>query len=129
MSLPLKRSVAVLIRNEGRILSVRRPENDDELPGVWGLPAGTYREGESLEDLVRRIGRDKLRVQLVPVRMLGQGTQARERYRLAMELWEVAMQGEPHHAAWQWTSLEILELGKAQGSLCCRLALESERVN
>ena len=124
MSLPVKRSVAVLIKNESRILAVRRPDDDDELPGVWGLPAGSYRDSETLADLVARIGRDKLGVSLIPVRKLAHGTQTRERYRLEMELWEAEMEGEPQHPAWRWAQSETLQPGESQGSLCCRLALE-----
>jgi hypothetical protein len=32
---PVKRSVAGLIRNGDFIFSTRRPDHDDELPGVW----------------------------------------------------------------------------------------------
>jgi ADP-ribose pyrophosphatase YjhB (NUDIX family) len=125
MSLPTKRSVAVLIRNGDRILSTRRADDDDELPGVWGLPAGSYRGAESLRDLVARIGKDKLGVTLHPVQKIAQGKQQREGYLLDMELWEAEMSGVPRHPAWQWATTEILEPGKVQGSLCCRLALES----
>ena len=124
MSLPTKRSVAVLIRNGDHILSTRRADDDDELPGVWGLPAGSYRGAESLQDLVARIGKDKLGVTLRPVHKVAQGKQERERYTLDMELWEAEMTGSPRHPAWQWAAREILEPGKVQGSLCCRLALE-----
>ena len=127
MSLPIKRSVAVLIRNEDTFLSTRRSDDDDELPGVWGLPAGSYRESETLQDLIERIGRDKLEVMLRPIRKLAQGRQPRERYILEMELWEAEMLGAPHHPSWQWATAEILEPGKLQGSLCCRLALETIR--
>jgi ADP-ribose pyrophosphatase YjhB (NUDIX family) len=127
MSLPVKRSVAVLVRSEGRILSTRRADDDDELPGVWGLPAGSYRDSESLEDLVSRIGRDKLGVSLMPTRKLAQDVQERERYTLEMELWEAEMAGEPRHPAWQWAEAEALQPGELQGSLCCRLALKTLR--
>jgi ADP-ribose pyrophosphatase YjhB (NUDIX family) len=79
MSFPAKRSIAVLIKSGDRILSVRRPYDDDELPGVWGLPAGSYRGSETLEDLVSRIGVDKLGVRLIPVRKLADGVQSRAR--------------------------------------------------
>jgi len=127
VSLPIKRSVAVLIRNADNFLSTRRSDGDDELPGVWGLPAGSYRGSETLEDLVERIGRDKLEVALRPIRKLAQGRQPRERYILEMELWEAEMFGVPHHPSWQWATAENLEPGKLQGSLCCRLALETIR--
>src|SRR5215212_4625965 len=100
MSLPLKYSISVLIRNGDLILSTRRPDNDDELPGIWGLPAGSFREGETVEGLIRRIGTDKLGVTLVPVRKLADGGLRRERYRLEMELWEAEMTGIPVKAEW-----------------------------
>ncbi len=123
MSLPVKHSVAVLIRNGDRILAIRRPDDDDELPGIWGLPAGSYRPGETLEDLIRRIGRDKLHVLITPARKLEAGTQTRARYRLEMELWEAEIDGIPNGIQWEWTTLETLRAGREKGSLCCSLAL------
>ena len=41
--LPVKHSVAVMVVRGDEILVIRRPPDDDELPGVWGLPAGTIR--------------------------------------------------------------------------------------
>jgi ADP-ribose pyrophosphatase YjhB (NUDIX family) len=122
--LPVKRSIALLIRNGQRVLSVRRPEDDDELPGVWGVPAGSFRGDETLEDLVARIGRDKLGVTLTATRRLAHGRQQRDRYILEMELWEAEMVGSPRHPAWQWTIADALEPGITQGSLCCRLAVD-----
>ena len=121
---PVKRSIALLIRNGERVLSVRRADDDDELPGVWGVPAGSYRVGETLEDLVTRIGRDKLGVTLKPTRRLSHGQQQRDRYTLDMELWETAMVGSPRHPAWRWATTDTLEPGITHGSLCCRLAVD-----
>jgi 8-oxo-dGTP diphosphatase len=126
MSLPLKHSIAIVVRQGSQILAIRRPDDDDELPGIWGLPAGTFRDSETLDDLIRRIGSDKLGVSLRPVRKLAEGAQDRERYRLEMELWEAAMTGSPDiskRIPWKWTTLEGLKQGSEQGSLCCRLAL------
>jgi ADP-ribose pyrophosphatase YjhB (NUDIX family) len=123
MTTPIKRSVAVVIRRGSEILTTRRPDNDDELPGIWGLPAGTFRDDETLAELVQRIGKSKLGVILEPIRKLAEGEQQRSAYRLRMELWEVAMEGVPNHPQWRWAGLEVLEPGCAQGSLCCELAL------
>jgi ADP-ribose pyrophosphatase YjhB (NUDIX family) len=47
----------VVRRNDGHVLAVKRPnEPDEELPGVWGLPATTLRDGESPAVAVVRIG-------------------------------------------------------------------------
>src|SRR6266850_1960767 len=120
--LSIKHSVAVLIRRGDEILSTRRPDNDDELPGIWGLPAGTARGEETTAEVISRIGHDKLGVKLTPLRRLALGAQNREKYRLEMELWEVSMDGQLRHPNWQWGSLELLKPGKEAGSLCCELA-------
>jgi len=78
---------------------------------------------ESASDLIARIGNQKLGVVLTPVRKLAVGSQNRPAYLLQMELWEVAMDGIPIHPEHQWASDEVLNPGKAQGSLCCELAL------
>jgi 8-oxo-dGTP diphosphatase len=113
----------VLIRNGPSVLAIRRPDDDDERPGIWGLPAGSFRGTETLEDLIRRIGRDKLGVALSPKQKLTSGAQDRERYRLEMELWEADMNGIPNAIPWQWTTLETFREGSQRGSLCCSLAL------
>jgi ADP-ribose pyrophosphatase YjhB (NUDIX family) len=123
MEKPTKHSVAVLVRSGELILSTRRPDNDDEFPGIWGIPAGSYQASESLEELIARIGRQKLGVRLTPMRLLAQGTQDRPAYKLQMELWEVAMEEPLTAPAFQWAPMEILEPGRALGSLCCELAL------
>ena len=125
MSKPVKESVAVVIRNGDQILSIRRSDDDDELPGIWGLPAGTCRGQETIEDVIDRIGRDKLGVKLAPVRRLMTGIQDRHQYRLNMELWEVSMQGSPTRVEWQWAPLDLLGPGARAGSLCCELAIKS----
>jgi len=124
--LSIKHSVAVLIRRGDEILSTRRPDNDDELPGIWGLPAGTARGEETTAEVISRIGHDKLGVKLTPLRRLALGAQNREKYRLEMELWEVSMEGQLRHPNWQWGSLELLKPGKEAGSLCCELAINSK---
>ncbi|HWE91014.1 MAG TPA: NUDIX hydrolase [Pseudonocardiaceae bacterium] len=63
MNKPLNQSVALVIEDDnGGFLVVKRDENDDSLPGVWGLPAASLRPGETVEDAAARAGRDKLGV-------------------------------------------------------------------
>lgn len=124
--LPVKHSLAVMIVRGDRILAIRRSEHDDELPGVWGLPAGTLRGTETAEDVIARIGREKLGVTLTPAGRLASGSQDRSKYRLEMELWEALMDGTPTYPQWQWAGLDLLRPGKAAGSLCCELAIQSK---
>ena len=124
MLIPVKHSVAVMIFNGDKVLSVRRPDDDDELPGVWGLPAGTLRASETIKDLIGRIGRDKLGVELTPRRKVASGKQLRRLYLLEMELWEASMTGSPFslrlrptglalrgHPDWRWATLDSLRPG------------------
>lgn len=124
MPVAIKKSVAVVIFNGDRLFSIRRPPDDDELPGIWGLPAGTSRAAETVEEVIRRIGFDKLGVKLTPVRELALGRQMRPNYLLEMELWEASMEGTPNYPEWQWASVDLLRPGAASGSLCCELALQ-----
>jgi ADP-ribose pyrophosphatase YjhB (NUDIX family) len=126
MPTPVKHSIAVAIFSGDKVLSVRRPDDDDELPGVWGLPAGTLRAGESTNDLIQRIGRDKLGVKLTPIRHITSGKQKRPTYLLEMELWEAAVDGTPSHREWRWSAIESLQAGAAAGSLCCELAIKGK---
>ncbi|MDR7571047.1 MAG: NUDIX domain-containing protein [Armatimonadota bacterium] len=137
----VKRSVALLVYppgERGRFVVVRRPEHEEELPGVWGLPAATLRLGEEEIEAVHRVAREKLGIE---VRLLGvraHGVQERSGYRLEMRLWEAELVGpEPrlpqpssdpgvtHYTDWRWARAAALEEAARQGSLCARLALET----
>lgn len=140
MGRPIKRSVALVVRSpqdRERILVVRRPESaEEELPGVWGLPAASLQPGETEEDAARRVGPQKLGCGVRLVRVLGRGAQDRPGYRLEMTLYEAELDGpglhlpEPGSAdvtlytAWRFAPLLALEDAAARGSLCARLALE-----
>lgn len=133
---PVRHAVSVLVRRgpEG-LLAVRRPPDDDELPGVWGLPAASLREGEDPEDAVARVGRDKLGVELASARPLREGETEREGYRLRMRLYEADVrEGEPsvpqpvegvtQYVDWEWAPPGRLREAAGKGSLCSRLCLE-----
>ena len=95
MSRPEKESVAVVIHNPERadtVLTVLRPETDEDLPNVWGLPAATLRPGESWEDAVKRVGLEKLGVQLRVEREMQRGSVERRNYRLQMRLYEAVIE-------------------------------------
>jgi 8-oxo-dGTP diphosphatase len=117
----------VVIEGAEGLLLVRRPDDDEDLPGVWGLPAVSLAAGESEEAGVRRAGRDKLGVELGPVERVG-----REQ---TMTDWEARIlsgqpavpQPGPHT---QYTELrygepsELVPAARA-GSLCCRVLLRA----
>jgi 8-oxo-dGTP diphosphatase len=122
-----KRSVSLVIEGPQGILLVRRPDDDDDLPGVWGLPAASLGDGESEEDAVRRAGREKLGVEVRPLRPLGD-----ER---SMTDWlaEIAA-GEPsvpqegpntQYAELRFGELRDLVPAAREGSLCSRVLLKA----
>ncbi|MEX2530152.1 MAG: NUDIX domain-containing protein [Gemmatimonadota bacterium] len=136
----VRRVVSLAIRcpeDPGRVLVVRRPDDDPDLPGVWGLPAGRIREGEGRRNSVQRIGLEKLGVGVEPGALLNHGRTRRREYHLEMELVDARlMEGKPmvpqgHHGItqyteWRWGCGVDLEPAAALGSLCCRLFLEAE---
>jgi hypothetical protein len=132
-------SVAAVIRRAsgGEFLVVRRPLDDDSLPGVWGLPAVSLAAGELPEAAVRRIGEDKLGVEIDPVRSIGLKYTDRGAYALVlMDVDAILLAGEPDvrlgrgsgtlYVDQRWTEdPTVLRDAAARGSLCCQILLES----
>lgn len=126
MSSP-KRSISLVIEGPDGLLLVRRPDGDESLPGIWGLPAASLGEGESEEDAVRRAGREKLGVEVVAVRPVGSEG--------AMTDWEAQVaEGSPRvpqdgpntqYSELRWGRLRELEPAARLGSLCSRALLRA----
>jgi len=109
------------------LLLVRRPDDDESLPGAWGLPAASLAPGESEEDAVRRAGREKLGVELEPLEPVGRDG--------GMTDWRVQVSaGEPtvpqpgpntQYTGLRWgTAADLVPAARA-GSLCCRALLRA----
>jgi 8-oxo-dGTP diphosphatase len=143
VSRPEKHSVAVVIRNAAQpdqVLTVLRPEDDADLPNVWGLPAGTLHPGETWEAAVRRVGLVKLGVQLKVGGEVQRGSTERRNYRLDMRLYEAEIEkGHPfvpqpdreytQYSKWKWGIAADLEPAAQRGSLCSRLYLKSAGIS
>jgi 8-oxo-dGTP diphosphatase len=109
------------------LLLVRRPDDDKDLPGAWGLPAVSLAAGESEQQAVLRAGRDKLGVEVDPVERVG-----RER---TMSDWEARIvAGEPavpqpgphtQYAELRFGEPADLVPAARMGSLCCRVLLRA----
>jgi 8-oxo-dGTP diphosphatase len=135
---PLKHSVALVIEGQEGLLLVRRPDDDESLPGAWGLPAATLRPGEREDDAVRRAGRDKLGVEVRPLRPLGDGEDERPGYRILMRDWAVEIaSGEPavpqpgdgtQYDDWRWGAATELVPAARRGSLCARVLLRERGI-
>jgi 8-oxo-dGTP diphosphatase len=123
----VKRSVSLVIEGPEGVLLVRRPDDDESLPGLWGLPAASLRTGESEHDAVRRAGRDKLGVEVVPLRPIGADAGMRD--------WAARIaSGEPsvpqpadgtQYVDWHWGKAEELAPAARAGSLCARALLRA----
>ncbi|MSP79004.1 MAG: NUDIX hydrolase [Dehalococcoidia bacterium] len=141
---PEKHSVALVIHDAshpGLVLTVLRPPDDDELPNIWGLPAGSLKPGETVQTAAIRVGRQKLGVTLAVEGPIALGQQERPDYLLTMTLLQARITagkdagmpathsmnnknaGITLYAALRWALADALE----EGSLCCQLYLQHHR--
>ena len=135
-------AIAVVIPNPvdaSLVLTVQRPDDDEDLPGVWGLPATSIRPNESDDGAAHRLGDRKLGAALTLGILLSKGTQERPTHRLAMRLYSASLKAEvpelpepknqndgaTYYIEWRWAPRESLHEGARMGSLCCQLALQS----
>lgn len=104
------------------------------------MPAATVGEGETLEDAVRRLGRQKLGMTLEVGDEVTRGSQERDDGELTMVLFGAkAEESEPklvrpwdtegvtYYTNWKWAEADVFEATAEAGSLCCRLFLEAAR--
>ena len=127
----MKRSISLVIEGPAGVLLVRRPDDDDNLPGVWGLPATSLRQGESEHDALLRAGREKLGVEVEPLRPVGEETGDL----VSMRDWvarvvegtpEVPQPGEgTQYVSLRWGDTADLAPAARAGSLCARVLLRS----
>jgi ADP-ribose pyrophosphatase YjhB (NUDIX family) len=119
--------VSLVIERPEGLLLVRRPDDDEDLPGAWGLPAATLAAGESEEDAVRRAGRDKLGVEVRPLRAVGvEGFMTGWQAELVSGEPAVPQPG-PHtqYAELRWGEPSELAPAARRGSLCSRVLLRA----
>ena len=132
---PLKRSVSLVIESPAGVLLVRRPDDDDSLPGLWGLPAASLREGESEREALLRVGRDKLGVEVEPLEPIGEDEAERDDHRIQMRDWSARMaarvpavpqRGEgTQYVEWRWADPAELAPAARAGSVCARVLLRA----
>jgi hypothetical protein len=122
-----KRSVSLVIESPEGLLLVRRPDDDADLPGVWGLPAASLGEHESEEDAVRRAGREKLGVEVLPLQPIGtDGAMTDWEARIASGRPAVPQPGaNTQYAQLRWGDPRDLVPAAREGSLCSRVLLRA----
>jgi ADP-ribose pyrophosphatase YjhB (NUDIX family) len=123
----VKRSIALVIEGPGGVLLVRRPDDDESLPAVWGLPAASLGEDESEHEALLRAGRDKLGVEVEPLELVGEQDWMRD--------WSARIvAGEPHvpqpaggtqYVELRWGDPAELAPAARAGSLCARALLRA----
>ena len=134
------RAIAVVLpspHDDSLLLVVQRPHDDEDLPGVWGLPATTVRPHESDADAATRLGTTKLGAPVTLGALLAEGSQQRRDTELSMHLHAATMPSEgptlpsppyepgvTYYADWRWAPRSALRAGAERGSLCCALALQ-----
>ncbi|HEY6780922.1 MAG TPA: NUDIX domain-containing protein [Thermoleophilaceae bacterium] len=135
----VKHSIALVITGGGgRVLMVLRPTDDESLPGLWGLPAITTVPGEDEDQAVRRAGREKLGVEVLPGTLQGEAETDRSDYALRMRNREATIvrgapgTPQPHEGTqyvdWRWADPIELKPAARAGSLCCQLLLRAREV-
>jgi 8-oxo-dGTP pyrophosphatase MutT (NUDIX family) len=83
MSKPVKYSIAVVLKSAqdpNQFLVVKRPDNDPELAGNWGFPAGSSEAGETPDMVARRVCHERLGCTATSTRLLGMMFQKRNSY-------------------------------------------------
>ena len=137
---PIKESVAFVAENEqGQFLAVQRPDDDDHLPNVWGLPAGSLRSDETAEDTIRRSARDKLGIAVTNITFVGEETADRGDHTLHLREYSVDIpEGEvisitsrdPEVSLYQAFTFSddptLLQEAAQKGSLCSIIFLKNK---
>ena len=121
-----------------KILLVQRPKDDQEFPGMWGLPAASVGLGETPGQTARRIGTQKLGNEIKLGSRVASGRQLRPQYTLEMSLYQATLDRSQLslpagldcgpkvtlYTMWRWGVPKDLIGSARQGSLCSQLLLE-----
>ncbi len=142
MSKPVKYVVAVILKNKSNpdeSLVVKRPDDDPDLGGHWGLPAATMKPGELPEQAAWRICKEKLNCDATATRFLGIMFQKRNSYDLFlmdvdMELTN-GQQPDVHAANTEntayvdqkWSEDPMDLMPSAKGGSCCSSIFLTDR--
>jgi 8-oxo-dGTP diphosphatase len=124
----VKRSISLVIRgDDGSVLLVRRPDDDESFPGAWGLPAVSLAPGESEEQAIARAGRTKLGVEVEAPRLVGEDGGMRDfEVRIASGDPSVPQPFEgTQYRELRWGDPRELAPAAARGSRCSRVLLRA----
>lgn len=70
-SLPFKVNVSVVIKNEDKVLLIKRADDEDVFPGFWGIPGGTVEPTDTtLEVALERECDEEVGVKIQDIEMV-----------------------------------------------------------
>jgi len=142
MSKQIKYVVAVALKktqDSDEFLVVKRPDDDPDLGGHWGLPAASMREGELPEQAAQRVCREKLGCEATAVRFMGLMYQKRNSYDIfLMDVEMILNDGQTadvHKAHTEntayvdqkWTTDPMDLMTSAKGGSCCSSIFLTDR--
>lgn len=142
MSKSIKYVVAVVLKNDrnpDEFLVVKRPEDDPDLKGSWGLPAVTLKPGELPEQGALRVCREKLGCEATPDRFLGIMFQKRNSYDIFLMDIEMTLTGDKQpdvtraksdrtvYTEQTWTIDPAVLMPAAENGSCCASIFLTDR--
>jgi len=60
----MKQHTALVLKDKGKILFVKRSMKKETLPGIWAFPSGTMEEGEEVYDTIKREALEELNIEV-----------------------------------------------------------------
>jgi 8-oxo-dGTP diphosphatase len=142
MAKEVKYVVAIVLKHADKpeeFLVVKRPDDDPDLRGSWGLPAATMTDGELPEQAALRVCREKLGCEGTPKRFLGLMYQKRNSYDIFLMDIEVELTGNTEadvhkanttHTAYveqKWTTDPMDLMESARHGSCCSSIFLNDR--
>ena len=142
MSKQIKYVVAVALKksaNSDEFLVVKRPDDDPDLGGHWGLPAVSMKDGELPEQATQRVCKEKLDCKATAVRFMGLMYQKCNSYDIfLMDIEMILDEGQTtdvHNAHTEntaytdqkWTTDPMDLMASAKGGSCCSSIFLTDR--
>lgn len=128
---PIRHAISVVIQNENNeTLFALRSANEPSYPLTWSLPSHYVKENETPEETVKRIGKNKLGVELGLAELLNEGTSDRGDFILFMhDYLAKIVSGEPqvmseHYERLKWSEPTTQLRSMDTMGDCCRLYKE-----
>lgn len=130
----------IIVRNDGKILALRRDPNDVRRPNCWDFPGGNYEQGESVEECIKREVMEETSLIAHSIRPIHVASNMGKTYQdinviaicqLCIE-WEGEVKLSSEHVEYHWvTPQEFMELetGDDGGFLKNSLKAYLERYN